>query len=274
MNPVAFTIGSFEIKWYSLFILAGIIISWILINGECKKFKINKDFVTNLLFWTIIFGIIGARLYYCAFNLEDYLKSPIDILKVWEGGLAIHGGIIFGALTVILYSRKYKVPALRMIDIIAPYLLLAQSLGRWGNFFNGEVYGVATTLDKLKSIGIIPDFVIYGMNINGTYYTPLFYYESLWCLLGFIIILIIRKLKYTRVGFQTGAYMIWYGVGRFIFEGMRSSEFNLMLGNIKISQLISIVLIVIGSIIILLQARKPKLTEMYNSGEKIEVVNM
>lgn len=273
MNPVAFTVGPLEVKWYSIFILAGIIISTILINGEAKKFKLDKDFITNLLFWTVVVGIIGARVYYCLFNLDYYLAHPTDIFKIWEGGLAIHGGIIFGGLTLILYSKKYKVSAFRMLDIVAPYLLLAQALGRWGNFFNSEVYGLPTTLEHLKNLKFIPDFVIYGMNVNGVYYEPLFYYESLWCLLGFILIIILRKLKYTRLGWQTGAYLIWYSIGRFIFEGMRSNEYNLMLGNIKVAQLISVILVVVGAIIIFIQARKPKLTEMYNL-EKVEIVEL
>ena len=272
MNPVAFTIGSFEIKWYSIFILAAILICYILINGEAKKFNIKKEFITNLLFWAIIVGIIGARLYYCMFNYEYYSKHLVEILYVWEGGLAIHGGIIFGGIASIIYCKKYGVSVYRMFDIISPYLLIAQALGRWGNFFNGEVYGSITTIEHLQSLKFIPEFIIYGMNINGVTYTPLFYYESLWCLAGFVILLLIRKFKYTRLGWQFGGYLIWYSVGRFIFEGMRDAKYNLMLGNVKIAQLVSIVFIIVGVIIILLQARKPKLTEMYNDTEKVEMV--
>ena len=114
MNPVAFTIGSFEIKWYSIFILAAILICYILINGEAKKFNIKKEFITNLLFWAIIVGIIGARLYYCMFNYEYYSKHLVEILYVWEGGLAIHGGIIFGGIASIIYCKKYGVSVYRM----------------------------------------------------------------------------------------------------------------------------------------------------------------
>ena len=272
MNPVAFTIGSFEIRWYSIFILTGILISYILISGEAKKFNIKKDFITNLIFWVIISGVIGARLYYCLFNFEYYSKHLIKVLYVWEGGLAIHGGIILGAITCIIYCKKYKVSVYRMFDIIAPYLLIAQAIGRWGNFFNGEIYGAETTFEHLQSLKIIPDFIIYGMTKNGVTYTPLFYYESLWCILGFIILIIIRKLKYTRLGWQFSGYLIWYSIGRFVFEGMRDAKYNLMLGNVKIAQLVSIVLIIVGVVIILLQARKPKLTEMYNDNEEFEMV--
>lgn len=274
MNPVAFTVGGFEVRWYSLFILLGIIISWILISKEAKKFKIENDFITNMLFWVIIFGIIGARIYYCIFeDFSYYSKNIIEVFKVWKGGLAIHGGILVGGITLISYCKKYKVSVYRMLDICAPYLLFAQAIGRWGNFFNGEIYGSVTSYEKLHSLKFIPEFVINGMNNGGVYYTPLFYYESLWCLLGFIILIIIRKLKYTRLGFTTGGYLIWYSIGRFVFEGMRNSTFNLMLGNIKVAQLASIIMFIIGFMIILLQSRKPKLTEMYNSKEKVEVIN-
>lgn len=271
MNPVAFTLWGFEVKYYSIFILAGIIISWILIKGESKKFKINKEFVTNLLFWTIIMGIIGARGYYVLFNLDYYKDHIVEIFKIWEGGLAIHGGLILGGLTLILYCKKYKVSAYRMMDIIAPCLLLSQALGRWGNFFNGEAFGTATTFEHLKSLKFIPEFIIYGMRINGTFYTPTFYYESLWCLLGLIVIILLKKLKYIKVGQLSGFYFIWYSVGRFVIESYRTD--SLMLGYIKVAQLVSIILFVVGLIIILVQARKPKLEDLYNVEEKVEVVN-
>lgn len=273
MNPVAFSIGSFDIKFYSLFILTGILLAWIMVSSETKKFKIEKDFTTNLIFWVVIIGLIGARVYFCLFNWEYYKTNPVEILKVWEGGLAIHGGIFAGLITLIAYCKKYKVPAYRMMDIAAPAVLLAQAIGRWGNFFNSEVYGKVVSLTQLQNMKIIPDFIIYGMEINGTFHLPLFYFESLWCLLGFILVLVIRKLKYTRLGWQAGFYMIWYGIGRFIFEGLRMPQYNLMIGYFKAAQLVSVLMILVGLIIILIQARKPKLTEMYKTNEKVEVIN-
>ena len=270
MNPVAFTIFNYDIKWYSVFILLGILISYLLISHESKKFDISKDFITNLLFWTIIMGIIGARLYFCIFHWNYYSQNIGEIFKIWEGGLAIHGGILFGGLTLILYCKKYKVSSLRMLDIVAPCLLLSQALGRWGNFFNQEAYGVATTLEKLQSLKI-PNFIIQGMYIDGIYYTPTFFYESLWCLLGLIIIMVIRYLKYTRIGYQVSFYLMWYSVGRFVIESYRTD--SLMLGYFKVAQIVSIILFIVGLVIFLLQLRKPKLEELYNSKEKIEVVN-
>ncbi len=271
MNPIAFTIGSVSITWYSIIILVGVIVAWIMIAAESKKFGIKSDFVTNLLFWSILFGILGARLYYVAFKWSYYSNHLSEIYKVWEGGLAIHGGILFGLITLVLYCRKYKMSVLRMLDIVAPYVIFAQAIGRWGNFFNQEAYGTMTTLNHLRSLKFVPDFVIFGMNINGNYYTPTFYYESLWCLLGFVILLIVRKLKYTRIGQTVGLYFIWYSIGRFYIESLRLD--SLMLGNFKVAQIVSGVLFIVGVILVLIQSRKPKLEDMYNNKEKVEVVH-
>ncbi len=271
MNPYAIQFLGIGIKWYSLFILIGIVIAWIFVQSDAKKFGIQKDFLTNLIFWAVIVGIIGARAYYVIFKWEYYSTHLNEIWHIWEGGLAIHGGLITGAIVVIFYCRKYKVSPLRMMDIAAPYLLFAQAIGRWGNFFNGEAYGVATTYHKLKAMKIIPEFVIYGMNIDGVYYTPTFYYESLWCLLGFIIILLIRKLKYIRLGQQIGTYLMWYSIGRFFIESLRTD--SLMIGYFKAAQIASIILFVIGLVMVLLQMRKPKLEMLYNTEEQIEIVN-
>lgn len=273
MNPYVFTIGNFGIKWYSIFILAGILLAWIFINNDAKHFGIKKDFLTNLIFWTLIFGIIGARTYYVIFNWGYYSNHLSEIFKIWEGGLAIHGGLLAGCLVVVIYCKKHKVSALRMLDMASPYILLAQALGRWGNFFNSEAYGIATTYEHLKSLKIIPEFVIYGMKIDGVYYTPTFFYESLWCILGAIVILAIRNFKYLRLGQQLGAYLMWYSLGRFFIEGLRTD--SLMIGYFKVAQIVSIILFVVGLVLVLLQIRKPKLEMLYNEKqEDIEVVNL
>lgn len=271
MNPNVVEIFGISIKWYSVFILAGIIIAWICIKNDARKFGVKNDFLTNLIFWIIVIGVVGARAYYVAFNWSYYGAHLNEIWHIWEGGLAIHGGLIAGSIVAIIYCKKYKVSAFRMLDIAAPYILLAQALGRWGNFFNGEAYGVATTYENLKSLKIIPDFIIYGMNINGVYYTPTFYYESIWCLIGCIALLLIRKLKYLRIGQQVGIYLMWYSLGRFFIESLRTD--SLMLGYFKVAQIMSIVLFIVGLTIVLIQARKPKLEDLYNTEEKIEIVN-
>ena len=120
MNPVAFEIFGIGIKWYSIFILAGIIIAWIFIQGDAKRFKIEKDFITNLIFWTIIFGIIGARAYYVIFNWSYYSSHMKEIFHIWEGGLAIHGGFLEGCAVIGIYCKRHKVSALRILDIASP----------------------------------------------------------------------------------------------------------------------------------------------------------
>lgn len=264
MNDVLVTIGKLEIKWYAALILLGALLGILMILKEGNRYRISKDFLFNLSFWTIIFGIIGARVYYVLFNLE-YYQNFADVFKIWEGGLAIHGGIIAGLITLIIYCKKYNARILRITDLVAPALLLAQAIGRWGNFFNMEAHGAATTIEHLQNLHI-PEFIIEGMKIDGIYYEPTFLYESLWCLLGLIIILIIRRLKYTKVSQITAVYLMWYGLGRFIIEGMRTD--SLMLGGFKMAQIVSVVMIVVGLFIILITSRKGRYEDLYNADEE------
>ena len=259
MSRYVLTLGNFKIEWYSLLIIIGAFLAIWLILKEAKRYKYPTDFVFNLCFWTIIMGIIGARAYYVLFNLNLY-SNFWDVFKIWEGGLAIHGGILFGLLTCILYCKKYKMRIIRMLDFIAPALLLAQAIGRWGNFFNQEAHGAVTTLEHLQNLHI-PDFIINGMNIGGVYYEPTFLYESLWCLLGVIIILIIRRLKITKVGQPTAVYLMWYGLGRFFIESMRTD--SLMLGGFKMAQIVSIAMIVVGLLIVMITSRKSRYEDLY-----------
>lgn len=247
MNPELFNIGGLSIKWYSILILLGIIIGFILAEKEGKKFNLPKDFIFDLVFWVVIFGIIGARLYYCLFNFNIYGKNPIEIIKIWNGGLAIHGAIIGGLLTLLIYCKIRKVNPFKMCDIVVPSLILAQAIGRWGNFFNGEAHGPATTIANLQNLHI-PNFIINGMKIKGIYYHPTFLYESIWCLIGFIVIILIRKYyKYLKTGQLTCVYLMWYSVGRVFIESLRTD--SLMLGHFKVAQLISIIMFTTGLIL-------------------------
>lgn len=267
MNPVLVSIAGFDIHYYSVLILIAIIVAGVGIVGQARRWHIPKQFITNMMFWVLILSIICARLYYVAFNFDYYQGNLVEIVQIWKGGLAIHGGLIGGAIGIALYCKKYKVNILRMYDVIVPYLILAQAIGRWGNFFNQEAYGTASTLEalqgiKLFNLQLIPNFVIDGMNIGGVYYTPTFYYECVWCILGFIVLLIFRSLKYTHVGQTAGLYLVWYSVGRFVIESMRLD--SLMFGDFKVAQIVSVLMFVGGLVMILAQARKPKLEELYN----------
>ena len=268
MNAYIFKIGNFGVRWYSLLILIGVIVGILLIEKEGKKFNISKDFLFNMAFWAIIIGIIGARLYYVIFNFNLYQNDLLSIFKIWEGGLAIHGGIIAGLIVIALYSKKYKMRFIRITDICVPSLLFAQGIGRWGNFFNQEAHGAATSLEHLKSLHL-PQFIINGMNINGIYYEPTFLYESIWCLIGFIIILIVRRLKITKVGQPFALYLMWYGLGRFVIESMRTD--SLMLGGFKVAQIVSVIMVIVGLVNIMLISRKSKFEDLYNNVYKNEM---
>ena len=259
MNAYVFKIGNFGVRWYSLLILIGVIVGILLIEKEGKKFNISKDFLFNMAFWAIIIGIIGARLYYVIFNFNLYQNDLLSIFKIWEGGLAIHGGIIAGLITIIIMTKKHKISILEMTDMIVVGVIIAQAIGRWGNFFNGEAYGPVTTLDNLKQLHI-PQFIINGMNINGVYYHPTFLYESLWNILGFIFLIILKHTNKLKTGQLTGTYFIWYSVGRFFIESLRQDSLMLF-GILKQAQIISIILIIIGIIIIFVSRKNKKYCE-------------
>lgn len=269
MNPILFSIGDFDVRWYSVLIIVSIFISYIMINSESNRFGIKKEFVFNLIFWTVIFGIIGARVYYVVFNLDYYLSNPGEIIKIWNGGLAIHGGLLFGFITILIYCKKYKASVARMLDIIVPALLISQAISRWGNFFNGEAYGSIVPYQTLIDLKIIPSFVIDNMLINGAYRLPMFYFESIWCFIGFVLLLIIRRRKYIKVGQITCVYLMWYSFARFIIESYRSD--SLMIGDLKVAKIVSTIMFVIGLICMFIQSRKPKLDELYNKSEEKEI---
>ena len=255
MDSILLDLGIIQIRWYSLFIFLAIVVATFLVIKEAKKKDIPEDYFIDLIFYGIIIGILGARLYYVLFNLDYYLRYPQEILMIWNGGLAIHGGIIAGTLFLILYTRRKEFNTLKILDICVPGLLIGQTLGRWGNFFNQEAHGPATTLEYLQNQHI-PQFVIDGMNVNGTYYIPTFFYESMWCLLGLLIILIIRRLKVIKVSNITSIYLIWYGIGRFIIESYRTD--SLMMNTLKQAQIISIIMIIIAIILFVISIKQEK----------------
>lgn len=246
MDRVALELGPIQIYWYSIFIFLGLLIASILIFKEARKRNIDEDFLINLIFNTIIIGLIGARVYYVLFNIPYYASNPIEILAVWNGGLAIHGGIFAALAFILIYCKKKNINSLQLLDIIVVGLIIAQAIGRWGNFFNSEAYGQVTTYAELKAQQI-PTFIINGMYILGEYRQPTFFYESTWCFSGFLAMLIIRKYKYLKRGQLTGFYLFWYGLGRLLIESLRTD--SLMLGPIKIAQVVSIVFIITGIVL-------------------------
>lgn len=244
MDRVLFSIGPITIYWYSVTMLLAVLTGIYFAIRESKK-QGMESFISDLVTYLIVFGIIGARLYYVIFNFDSYKNNLLDIFKIWEGGIAIYGAIIGGLLAIIYLARKREQSIIKTTDIIVPGLLLAQAIGRWGNFFNGEAHGGEVSLEFLESLHL-PEFIIDGMYINGSYYHPTFLYESLWCIIGFILLIIIRKITKRKTGIMTCSYFIWYGIGRLFIEGLRTD--SLYLGDFRISQIVSIILIILGII--------------------------
>lgn len=253
MNPNIITIGSLEVKWYSFLLLLAFSIGFIIVMKQRDKVNLTKTEMLDMLFYLIIVSIVGARVYYVVFNLDYYMSNPIDIIKIWEGGLAIHGGILFGIIYLFVYCRRKKIKILNMTDIIVPALVLGQAIGRWGNFFNQEAFGPITTYEQLKSLHI-PNFVINGMYINHHYYHPTFFYESLFCLFIFIVLIILIKLKLDKRGICTSIYLILYGIERFFMEGLRQD--SLMFFYFKVARIVSIIMIIIGICILFFNKKK------------------
>lgn len=264
VNPVAFTVpifGGIEVRWYGIIITLGIILAFSYTAYRAKQESISFDDVLDITIFTVIFGIIGARLYYVLTSLEKY-NSFYDVIAVWEGGLAIYGGIIAGGLTVFLVCRHKKIKFMKMFDATAPGVMIGQLLGRWGNFFNGEAYGEEVAEGSIFyfiRMGLVPNI---ESSSKMLYFHPTFLYESVWNLVGFIIInALYKKKKFDGQIFFM--YIAWYGFGRMLIEGLRTD--SLYVGVFRISQVVGFLCFVIGTLMLtvnLLKARRKTLTAM------------
>lgn len=250
MNPVALQLGPISIRWYAICIVSGLILAVYLSMKEAPRKKIDPDAIIDFILIAFPLAILGARLYYVIFEWGYYSQHLGEIFAIWNGGIAIYGGLLTGALVLYLFSRRRLIEPIDFLDIAAPSVMIAQSIGRWGNFFNQEAYGAA-----VKSLNYLPSFIRDQMYIDGSYRQPTFLYESIWNLLGFLLILILRrKPQFLRQGEVTAFYLIWYGFGRMIIEGMRTD--SLMFVGLRVSQWLSMILILVGLAIILYQRRK------------------
>ncbi len=267
MNEIALDFGFIQIYWYSIFILLAMSVGMFIVLRESKKKRIHENAITDLVFWTVVWGVVGARLYYVLFNLDYYGVHQAEIFELWKGGLAIHGGIMFGLFYVLYFCRKRNFKLLKITDICAPGLIIGQAIGRWGNFFNREAYGVCIGKAALEKMPL-PKFIVEGMYIprEGDYCQPTFLYESIWNLVGFIILLFLRRIKYIKEGQITGFYLVWYSAGRFVIEGMRMDSLRIGGPNgLRVAQLVSIILGGIGLFLIWFRFRKPKFEYLYNA---------
>lgn len=234
-----------NIPWYSVLIVTGMILAVFLGEMEQKRKNLPADTVLDAVLRVIPCGIIGARLYYVAMRWDIFRHDLLSILYIWEGGLAIYGGVIAGALAVFLFSRRKKLSCLKLLDCLAPGLILAQAIGRWGNYFNMEAYGpeIHNPFFRFFPLGVlIPSQGQYVWHMST------FFYESMWNLAGFLLLWMFRK-RPAPSGTAFFAYLVWYGSGRIIIEGLRQD--SLYIGSIRVSQLLSLLLCLTGSMILL-----------------------
>lgn len=250
--PVSDTIdlGFTSIKWYGLLIAVGVLLA--ILNGlkRAEEFGINPDSMIDVALLTIPVAFIGARLYYVFFSESraEYFADPLSILRVWEGGLGIYGGIIVAFTFGPLMCKLKKVNIWAMFDLTALGFLIGQSIGRWGNFFNQEAFGRNTNLPWAMTGDIIQNGHLDLVYDHTQPVHPTFLYESLWCLLGFLVLHLLSKYMLSRFdGMIFCGYMMWYGTGRFFIEGLRTD--SLMAGTMRTSQLVAVIAVTLGAVL-------------------------
>ncbi|NBJ69625.1 MULTISPECIES: prolipoprotein diacylglyceryl transferase [Clostridia] len=255
LDRVFLQIGSFPIYWYGVIIATGSFLGLLLANREVNRLGMKKDIMVDLVVFAIPIAIISARIYYVIFEWEQYAgRSWTDIVAIWEGGIAIHGALIGSVLTAIVYARVKNESFWQLADIAAPSLILAQAIGRWGNFMNQEAHGEPISSATYESFHqYLPDFIMNQMCINGVMYHPTFLYESVWNILVFALLLLLRRLNPLR-GEIFLSYAIMYSIGRFFIEGMRTDSLYVF-GDLRQAQVISIVIILVALILIIYRRR-------------------
>lgn len=236
IDPVAFNLGPLSVRWYGIIIAVGILLGYFVAQRALVKAGLHKDTLVDIIFYSALFGFIAARIYFVIFQSPYYAENPSEIIKIWHGGIAIHGGLIGGFIAGVIVCKVKNLNPFQIGDIIAPSIILAQGIGRWGNFMNHEAHGGPVSRAFLEQLHL-PNFIIENMYINGQYYHPTFLYESIWDVAGFIILVNIRK--HLKLGETFFLYLTWYSIGRFFIEGLRTDSLMLT-SNIRVAQLVSI----------------------------------
>ena len=244
MNPVAFTIFGIDIMWYGVLISGAVVIGVLIALREAKRTAFKEDNLLDFLLYAIPLAIVGARLYYVIFSWDYYSQNPSQIINIRSGGLAIHGAVIAGIITGIVFCKKRKINALELFDLVMPSLILGQAIGRWGNYVNQEAYGGPTDLP-------------WGIIIDGQKVHPTFLYESITNLCIFIFLMCFRKHKKITDGQVLGLYLILYSTGRFFIEGLRTD--SLMFMGLRVAQLISLASIIAGAALLIYLKKNKKL---------------
>lgn len=249
-GPIIVQIGGFSLRWYGLLISVALLVGIQISQRLAKQRQINPDSVLDLVLWLAIAAFPAARLYYVLFSWQRFQSQPWwKVFAIWEGGIAIHGAILGGTVALAIFARRHKLPFLQLTDIVAPALILGQAIGRWGNFFNSEAFGAPTDLPWKLFIPVAqrpPGLA------DQAYYHPTFLYESLWNLAVFALLL--RVFPRTQPGTVTALYLIGYSLGRIWIEGLRTD--SLMVGPLRIAQLVSLVAIALGCALLVWQRRR------------------
>lgn len=291
LDPVAFSLGPIPVHWYGIILGTAALVGLLLAIQEGKRFGIAPDFFMDLLLIGVPSAIIGARIYYVIFEWDQYRDNIIDVIKIWEGGIAIHGALIGAIIAAVFYVRRKGYNFWRIADITAPSLIAGQMIGRWGNFMNQEAHGGPVSEEFLRGTLNIPDFIVNHMYIVDAYYHPTFLYESLWNLAGLILLFVLRRQSFMRAGELFLSYFVWYSIGRFFIEGLRTDSLafagpdwlaafinalwypmSLIFGdagampadaNIRIAQLIGLVIIMAAIILAVVRRLKGYASERY-----------
>ncbi|MGN0453548.1 MAG: prolipoprotein diacylglyceryl transferase [Ruminococcus sp.] len=250
VNPVALSVGNFQIFWYGIIIASGLVLAFIYAWFSSSRFNVDRNKLINCVLVGIITGIIGARLYYVLFSLDYYLAHPVEIFYIHQGGLAIYGGIIGALLGGCIVAKIQNMKVMPVLDIASLGFLIGQGIGRWGNFANQEAFGTPTDLPW----GMISE------NTGGVTVHPCFLYESIWCLLGFVIIHFLSKKFQKYSGQVFYMYLVWYGFERMLVEGLRTDSlylpFTMFGAEIRVSQLLSLLLVIFGVVMLIINRKK------------------
>lgn len=242
-----------NLPWYGVLIASGVLIAFALCVHEEKRMQLQRDTVIDLSFWLIPLGIIGARTYYAIFNWPTFADDPLSVLRIWEGGIAIYGAVIGGLVGVLIFAKRRKIYPFTLTDMIVPGLALAQSIGRWGNYFNMEAYGrqITSPAWQFFPIGVqIPSASGY------TWHMATFFYESCWDFVVFVLLWFVIRKRADKPGTTTLWYLLLYGLGRFFIEGLRTD--SLMLGSFRVSQLLSLLMVLAAGTLLIFRRWKCK----------------
>lgn len=250
IDRVAFSIGGKSIYWYGIIIAVGFLLGVLFADRQCKSLGVTEDNLLDMLLFAAPIGIICARIYYVIFYLELYLNPDGSLnwkeaIAIWDGGIAIYGGIIGSVLTCLIFCRLKRISFPSMVDACSYGLLIGQSIGRWGNFINQEAYGSACTLPWRMGLTLY----------DGSYIEvhPTFLYESLWNALGLLLLYFVIRRHRKFNGMLFTCYLFWYGLGRFWIEGLRTDSLYLFSTGIRVSQLVALLTLIGAGLVLLYQ---------------------